>query len=109
MQTHNGAGSCNMDGNIQNPCPMSEITQMIRDGVEGTADGDGLKQTLEKAGCDDVSKYYKAARIYNSGSISGDDLGAGVATRCYAADIGNRLTGWVNAPKECHLDTKGKV
>lgn len=81
---------------------------MIKDGVEGTLDisggGDGLVQTIQQAGCDDVSKYYKAARIYNSGSITGNDLSLGVATHCYAADVANRLTGWTTAPSTCELD-----
>lgn len=87
---------------------MDQIEQMIKDGTMGTHDvpggGDGLQQTLQQAGCDDVSKYYKAARIYNSGSISGEDLGAGAATHCYASDIANRLTGWVSSECLCTLD-----
>lgn len=81
---------------------------MIKDGVTGTLDvsggGDGLMQTMKQAGCDDVSKYYKAARIYNSGSVTGNDLSLGVATHCYAADIANRLTGWTSATSTCELD-----
>lgn len=104
MQSHNGQGTCNDGSNVQNPCPMEQITQQIKDGVMGTSSGDGLKQTIAQAGCDDVSKYYKGARIYNSGSISGTDLGAGVATHCYAADVANRLTGWTTAECLCTLD-----
>lgn len=87
---------------------MSQITQMVKDGTTGTLDvtngGDGLMQTLEQAGCDDVSKYYKSARIYNSGSVTGNDLSLGVATHCYAADIANRLTGWTTSSSTCELD-----
>ncbi|KAF4632087.1 hypothetical protein G7Y89_g6050 [Cudoniella acicularis] len=101
MQSHNGAGTCN-DGSVQNPCPSSEITQMIQDGTGGTASGDGLKQCIALSGATDVSMYYKAARIYNSGSISSTkNLGAGVATHCYASDVANRLTGWTTAASTC--------
>lgn len=58
MQSHDGAGSCNNDG-VQDPCPSSEIKQMIKDGTTGTSSGDGLKQTLAESGASDVSKYYK--------------------------------------------------
>jgi len=69
----------------------------------GTNDGDGLANCLNNAQSTDVSAYYKAARIYNSGSIagSGDLSDANGATACYASDIANRLTGWVNAPSAC--------
>jgi hypothetical protein len=90
MQDYDGSASCNSGGSVQNPCPADTITQMIRDGVAGTS-GPGLVQDLAQAGCDDDSKYYKAARIYNSGSIpASGDLGAPGATPCYASDIANR-------------------
>jgi len=60
---------------------------------------------MSQAGSDDVSKYYKAARIYNSGSVaSSGNLNDGIATHCYASDIANRLTGWVKAETLCNLD-----
>lgn len=106
MQSHDGSGSCNRNGNVQTPCPGDEIIQMIRDGVAGTPSGDGIVQCLAEDGTSDVSKYYRAARIYNSGSIAASgDLGAGVATHCYASDIANRLTGWILAPMTCTLDS----
>jgi hypothetical protein len=49
MQDHDGKATCNEGGNIQNRCPAETIAQMIRDGVAGTAAGDGLKQTLVQA------------------------------------------------------------
>jgi LysM repeat protein len=105
MQSHNGAGTCN-DGSVQNPCPSSEITQMIEDGSAGTSSGDGLKQCLAEADASDVSMYYKAARIYNSGSIAASgNLGGGIATGCYATDIANRLTGWFSGPSGCDSAT----
>jgi len=101
MQSHNGAGTCN-DATVQTPCPQSEITQMITDGTTGTASGDGLQQCLAESGATDVSMFYKAARIYNSGSIdSTKNLGAGIATHCYASDIANRLTGWFSGVSSC--------
>ena len=34
MQSHNGQGTCNSDisGTVSNPCPQSEVTQMVNDG-----------------------------------------------------------------------------
>ena len=104
MQDHNGGATCNENG-VKNPCPDSVITQMIQDGTGGTPDGDGLAQCINESGAGDVSAFYKAARIYNSGSIDkSGDLGKGIATHCYASDIANRLTGWVNAAHKCTLD-----
>jgi len=101
MQDHDGAATCN-EGGVQNPCPAATITQMIRDGAAGTPAGEGLKQTIARSGATDVSKYYKAARLYNSGSIDASgNLGAGIATHCYASDIANRLTGWSTGPSGC--------
>ncbi|EPS31169.1 peptidoglycan binding domain-containing protein [Penicillium oxalicum 114-2] len=115
MQSHNGKGSCNTGinapENVQNPCPASEIEQMIRDGTMGTADGDGLKQLLaQNGGTDDVTAYYKAARCYNSGSIAANgNLGAGIATHCYASDIANRLLGWAAGTSSCNDNTIGSL
>jgi LysM repeat protein len=104
MQSHNGAGTCN-DASVVNPCPVSEVMQMITDGTAGTSSGDGLKQCIAETGATDVSMFYKAARIYNSGSIaSTKNLGQGVATHCYASDIANRLTGWSSGPSQCNSD-----
>lgn len=105
MQSHDGTGTCNSGTSVQDPCPQSEITQMITDGAMGTSSGDGLKQCLATAATTDVSQYYKAARIYNSGSIAASGLlEAGVATHCYSSDIANRLTGWVTATSTCTFD-----
>ncbi|KAI9650325.1 hypothetical protein NHQ30_000338 [Ciborinia camelliae] len=109
MQSHEGSGSCNSGGSIQNPCPKSEIVQMITDGTAGTSSGDGLKQCLAETGVTDVSMYYKAARIYNSGSIAGNNLGDGVATHCYATDVANRLTGWYSGSSSCDSSTIGSL
>ncbi|KAF2201475.1 hypothetical protein GQ43DRAFT_335426, partial [Delitschia confertaspora ATCC 74209] len=111
MQDHNGANTCNENGrNWQNPCPRNTIVGMIHDGSDGTADGAGLKGTVEASNASDDSKYYKGARIYNSGRVAdGGNLGAGIATHCYASDIANRLLGWVDSPSACHEDTIGGI
>lgn len=109
MQDHNGAATCNENG-VRNPCPSNIIVQMIRDGAAGTAYGDGLRQLVAKTGATDVSKYYKAARMYNSGSIAASgNLGQGGATHCYASDIANRLTGWVYVARTCDEATIGSM
>ena len=109
LQSHNGAGTCNEAGSISNPCPQSSITQQIQDGVGGTSSGDGLVQCIAKSpGKGSVTQYYDAARIYNSGSIDASgNLGAGIATHCYASDIANRLTGWSSGPSTCNPATVG--
>ncbi|KAM3443591.1 hypothetical protein MY4824_000477 [Beauveria thailandica] len=100
MQSHNGANSCY---NVK-PCPKSTIKGMIEDGVKGTADGDGLKQLLAKAGGSGATTFYRAARMYNSGSIDpSGDLEKGIATHCYASDIANRLVGWFAGVGGCHV------
>lgn len=105
MQDHNGKATCNDGGSVSNPCPMDVVTGMVREGTAGTEDGDGLAQTINQAGVSDVSAFYRAARIYNSGSVDpSGDLGKGIATHCYASDIANRLTGWVQASHDCPFD-----
>ncbi|KAA6411965.1 MAG: hypothetical protein FRX48_04115 [Lasallia pustulata] len=105
LQDHNGAGSCNDNGQVQTPCPAIVVHQMVSEGTAGTADGDGLAQCINESGAGDVSAFYKAARIYNSGSVDpSGDLNKGISTYCYASDIANRLTGWVMAPYGCYLD-----
>ncbi|KAH0106857.1 carbohydrate-binding module family 50 protein, partial [Aureobasidium melanogenum] len=105
MQDHAGTGTCNSGGVIQDPCPASEIEQMIVDGTEGTASGDGLVQCLKETDVTDVSMYYRAARIYNGGlgGYHADDLGTGCCTLCYASDVANRLTGWSSGLSGCTL------
>lgn len=106
MQSNQGTGTCNNAGVVSDPCPVDEIFQMIEDGVFGTASGDGLIQGVNSAtGITGAQAFYIAARVYNSGSVpAGGDLGAPGATRCYASDIANRLTGWVVAANDCTLD-----
>ncbi|PGH12519.1 hypothetical protein AJ80_06680 [Polytolypa hystricis UAMH7299] len=72
MQSHSGAGTCNSDRSpftVQNPCPNSMITQMIRDGCYGIASGLGLRTAVDRVGGKGAEELYKAARVYNSGSI----------------------------------------
>lgn len=106
FQSHDGTGSCN--DQPSGPCPQAEILQMIKDGAAGTAQGDGLKQCLEKSKGDtdvvgdEATYYYQAARRYNSGSLAPDgDLGREGATPCYCSDIANRLIGWSSGTSGC--------
>ena len=106
MQDHNGDATCNDNGWVQNPCPNDTIYKMILEGTAGTNSGDGLANCINQSGRGDVSAFYRAARIYNSGSISSTgQLQNGIATHCYASDIANRLTGWVSAPSKCNCDS----
>lgn len=104
MQSHDGTGSCNTgNGQVLNPCPESQILQMIKDGTEGTAAGAGLQQCLAQEGGSGVTAYYKAARCYNSGSVAASgNLGQGIATHCYVSDIANRLLGWSAGTSNCN-------
>ncbi|WPH04789.1 Hypothetical protein R9X50_00768500 [Acrodontium crateriforme] len=106
MQDHDGSGTCNDNGNVQNPCPDYEIAQMIADGAAGTSQGDGLQQTQSQAqsatGDNGSRAYYAAARLYNSGSADYSNLDNGLgSTPCYASDVANRLTGWTLAASNC--------
>ncbi|KAJ6024342.1 hypothetical protein N7540_005139 [Penicillium herquei] len=111
MQSHDGTGSCNTDGDVQDPCPYSEIHQMIVDGVEGTSSGDGLKALItQQGGSSTALSHYQAARCYNSGSVASDgNLGQGVATHCYVSDITNRILGWSSGTSDCDEDTIGDL
>lgn len=81
---------------------------MVKDGVSGTADGDGLKGVIHQAeqeGYEGVAASYAGLRMYNSGSIAANgQLEDGIATHCYVGDIANRLTGWTQGPSGCDLD-----
>jgi hypothetical protein len=108
MQDANGKHMCNDGaGNIQNPCPMEEITGMIQEGVMGTGYDmtNGFKPLIDShGGPSDAQNYYVAAKLYNSGQRS-DILQLSLsltATACYSSDIANRLTGWTTAASGCH-------
>ncbi|KAL8713157.1 MAG: hypothetical protein Q9220_002678 [cf. Caloplaca sp. 1 TL-2023] len=125
MQSHNGPATCNEGpaGPVY-PCPYVTIEEMIREGTAGTSydTGMGLVEALRAADrmaasegqpvgeAGSVQRYYRAARIYNSGSVDpSGDLGKGVATHCYASDVANRLTGWSEAEKGCGEGSGGMV
>lgn len=102
FQSNQGTGTCNDSTGLQIPCPESEIHQMVEDGVAGTASGDGLQQLLAQATGEAAQKYYRAARMYNSGSLDASgSLGSGGATACYCSDIANRLLGWSQGTSKC--------
>ncbi|KAL8936673.1 MAG: hypothetical protein Q9216_004811 [Gyalolechia sp. 2 TL-2023] len=83
MQSHNGVEFDARD-------PKGSIERMVRDGAEGTRDGDGLMQLLGKYG----GNYYEAMRGYNSGSVNKRDLNDPVgATGDYVQKAANRLMG----------------
>jgi hypothetical protein len=98
MQSHSGSGTCHPSASeFSNPCPNSEIQQMIKDGTEGTSSGAGLQGCLASAGGSGAQQIYRAARIYNSGSIPASGiLNEGGVTSTYCSDIANRLLGWTN-------------
>jgi hypothetical protein len=99
MQSHDGTHSCY---NVS-PCASAQIIGMIRDGTTGTPSGNGLQQILATAGSGG-GRFYKTARIYNSGSIAASGLlQDGIATHCYASDIANRLIGWSAGVSSCRI------
>ncbi|KAI5359001.1 putative Lysozyme-like domain superfamily protein [Septoria linicola] len=92
-------GTCK-DVSTTERCPKAMIKQMIMEGTATNSEGMSLHDLLTKSGVSDVSKYYKATRLYNSGpnSIPADkDLSSKElsSTYTYASDVANRLTGWV--------------
>jgi hypothetical protein len=109
FQSFNGAASCNNGGVMTNPCPTDTITNMVKEGA-GLGLQFGLTQAMSQSKASDDSKYYKAARIYNSGSVDASgNLGAGIATHCYASDIANRLMGWASESTSCQEGTIASV
>lgn len=97
MQSHDGS-------KYDSSNSAASIKQMIVDGTQGTASGDGLVQLLNQYG-----NLYKAARAYNSGSIAADgDLNnANGATASYVTDIANRLTGWIHSGQDSDYASAG--
>ncbi|PSN69192.1 hypothetical protein BS50DRAFT_335222 [Corynespora cassiicola Philippines] len=103
MQSFEGTATCNANeagkgfdaSKVTTPCPDWTITKMIQEGVEANRP-QSLKVALQKAGgANDVSKYYRALKIYNSGNVgSGNLVEATSGTRCYVNDVANRLLGW---------------
>jgi hypothetical protein len=66
MQSYEGKGSCS-DPTLLKPCPYKEIEQMVMDGTAPNKAGVDLQDLIERSNATDVSKYYIAARMYNSG------------------------------------------
>ncbi|OAG03079.1 uncharacterized protein CC84DRAFT_1178611 [Paraphaeosphaeria sporulosa] len=55
-----------------------------------------------------VSKYYKALVLYNSGVLAeSGNQGDGRATACYASNLASRLMGWTGIGRTCDPDTIG--
>lgn len=103
FQSHNGDGTCWVSQGVgTSPCPASEISLMVQDGVDGTKYGDGLKQTMAQTGATGCQAYYGAAVIYNSGNLPAN-LDDNTATPCYASDVANRLMGWTQGLSGCTL------
>lgn len=100
------AGSAMAPSDVETPCPASTIHDMLNKGTMGTVPGGmSLTYALKQSGASNVLKYYKAARIYNSGSIASSGLlQDGVAIHCYASDIANRLLGWSLGSSKCTLN-----
>ncbi|KAF1824691.1 uncharacterized protein K489DRAFT_294915, partial [Dissoconium aciculare CBS 342.82] len=79
MQSYQGLGSCAGTAASPlplNPCPYTQIQQMIHDGTASNAAGVNLQDLLVRhtegyqpidAGTDETAKFYRAARMYNSG------------------------------------------
>jgi hypothetical protein len=108
-----GTATCNPgseDGNDHSiyPCPKNTIVAMIHQGTAGQGLPTTLKGELNKfSNDDDDSKFYKAARRYNSGDDGYHKPGeANLAvsnTPCYASDIANRL---VQPGIECNCNSE---
>ncbi|RFU32374.1 Beta-glucosidase/Glucan 1,3-beta-glucosidase/Glucan endo-1,3-beta-D-glucosidase, partial [Scytalidium lignicola] len=87
------AGSVSFDPNNA----QGSITQMVKDGTQGTSQGGGLVQWFndQNVGASTNGNPYEVARGYNSGSINYNDLSdAQGATASYVSDIANRVQGW---------------
>lgn len=84
MQSHNGVSfSDTGDGG------KASIFQMIKDGVEGTKDGDGILQGTVRE-----KNYFAGGRWYNSGAIDASNLSNAMgATASYCSDLANRVMG----------------
>ncbi|CZT15285.1 uncharacterized protein RCC_01149 [Ramularia collo-cygni] len=103
MQSHNGSSYTTSDDADERE---KSIRQMIQDGAQGTKQGDGLVQTLNKFG-----NVFSAARGYNSGDVGkSGDLGDAIgSTACYVSDVANRLMGWIAVESTCSEEALGVV
>jgi len=89
MQSHNGHS-------FDSSAEQLSILAMVQDGTQGTQNGAGLVQGLNKYG-----NLFEAARYYNSGVVGADLSQTDSGTPCYVSDVANRLTGWTTAKNEC--------
>ena len=98
--TNNGVENC---GLMQSYDPVAKaydpnnmqasITQMVRDGTQGTINGPGIVQDLNDPSTN--GNLWAALRTYNSGSYNPNDISdARGATASYVSDIANYLQGW---------------
>jgi len=84
--------------------PQASITQMIRDGTQGTTSGPGLVQLFNN---DKLTSgnLWNVLRAYNSGSVDYDNLSNAMgATAAYVSNMANFLqgwNGWGNGPADC--------
>jgi glucan 1,3-beta-glucosidase len=88
MQAYIGSVSFNPND------PQGSITQMVKDGTQGTSQGGGLVQWFnhQGVGANSYGNPYNVLRGYNSGSIDYNDLSDPVgATASYVSDVANRL------------------
>jgi glucan 1,3-beta-glucosidase len=88
MQAYKGSVSFNPND------PQGSITQMVKDGTQGTAYGGGLVQWFNNqgVGANSNGNPYNVLRGYNSGSIDFNNLDDPMgATASYVSDIANRL------------------
>lgn len=109
FQSFNGKKTCSPADPHFTKCDQQTVEGMVDEGAGLNADF-GLQQAMAQSGASDDSKYYKGARIYNSGSLpASGNLGDGIATHCYASDIANRLVGWVSSASTCEEASIGSV
>jgi len=88
MQSYKGKGSCASP--MLKPCPYDQILQMINDGTAPNEANEDLEDLLKMTQASDVSQYYKAARMYNSGQHSigeSGELSIGGANAWYVESI----------------------
>lgn len=110
LQALSGGYTCNEKGHLKNPCGKEWIVGQIRDGIEGTTKGHGIAEDINEQASfvngNVAQAYYRAARLYDSGSIDGSNAleKAKVGEKCYASDVANLLMGWVDAAYTCDLD-----
>lgn len=93
MQSYNPT-----DQNYDASNMQKSITQMVQDGVQGTAAGPGLVQYFNDAtdtAQETHGNAYAVFRSYNSGKVDATNLSDGEgATNAYVSHMANYLQGW---------------